>query len=171
MSNRLSLNLIYLAIAACIAFAIPTIVRFDSYILHLFILTGITIILVTSLRLVFITGIWNVGQAAFYAIGAYTMHFLVKWAGLSFWIALPITGIAAAVVALGLGYVTLRVKGVYFAILSLAFVEIVRLAITNAIGAQNTIVSTPPPSAIIIPHVLTMDFSGRADFYYLMLCL
>ncbi len=170
MSKRFPRRILPYLIPAAIILALPAIVGFDDYILHLLIITGITIMLVTSLRLVFSTGIWHMGQAAFYAIGAYILHFLVVGAGLSFWAALPIAGLGAALVAWGLGTVTLRVKGIYFAILTLAFVEVVRLGITNAVGAKSSIISTPLPNAIITP-LFTIDFSSRIEFFYLMLGL
>lgn len=170
MNKKLPNKLILYAIPAVIALAIPAMVNQDPYILHLLIITGITMMLVTSLRLVFSAGIWHVGQVGFYAIGAYIAHFLVVRAGVSFWAALPIAGLGAALIAWSFGYVTLRVRGVYFAILSIAFVEVVRLTITNVIGAQSSIVSTPPPNPIITP-LFTIDFATRTDLYYLMLGL
>jgi branched-chain amino acid transport system permease protein len=61
------------------------------------------------------------------------------------------------------------VKGVYFSILSIAFVEVVRLTLTNTMGATNSVLATPLPNPISIPHILTIDFTSRVHFYYLIL--
>jgi branched-chain amino acid transport system permease protein len=160
----------YLAIAAFVG-AIPVIVGFDDYIIHLFIITGLTIVLTSSLRLVYRSGIWHMGQAGFYAIGAYCIHFLEELGGLTFWEALPITGFCGALIAVGLGFVTLRVKKIYFAVLSIAFVEVVRLAITNIVGAKSSIVSTPPVNSIVLGRFLDISFASRSANYYFILGL
>lgn len=171
MGKKLQRNSIFVIIIAAILLSLPAMVNYDSYILSLLIVTGITTVLVSSLRLVFTAGVYHIGQAAFYAMGAYLLHFFILLGGLSFWAALLAAGIASALIAWGLSYAILRVKGVYFALLSIAFVEVVRLTIINVIGAEAVVVSTPPPNAIIIPHLFTIDFASRVDFYYLVLGL
>ena len=78
------------------------------------------------------TGIVNFGQAGFMAIGAYTMGILVVKAGWSFWLALP----AATAVAMGAGLLiglpSLRLRADYFAIVTIAFAEIIRYIAQNA---------------------------------------
>jgi len=133
---------------------------------------GITILLATSLRLTLIAGIFNLGQIAFYGIGAYVLMELVTDLGISFWLGLPLAGIAAAIVALGLGYVTIRVKGLYFCMLSMAFVEFVRLTIIAIpfLGALNPR-PIPPPNPIVIPYLLRVEFISKVPYYYLMFAL
>jgi branched-chain amino acid transport system permease protein len=78
------------------------------------------------------TGIVNFGQAGFMAIGAYTMGILVVKAGWSFWLALPAaTGVAMAA-GLLIGLPSLRLRADYFAIVTIAFAEIVRYVAQNA---------------------------------------
>ena len=85
--------------------------------------------LAVSNRLILKTGMWFLAHAAFYAIGAYTVLLLTWKLGLNFWLAFPFAGLIAGTIAMGLGYATSRVKGVYFCIITVAFVEVVRLAI------------------------------------------
>jgi branched-chain amino acid transport system permease protein len=77
------------------------------------------------------TGYVNFGSAGFFAIGAYTAVALDKWLGLP----LPLLIIGSAVVCglmgLGVGYLTLRLKGVYFAIATLALAIVLETLITN----------------------------------------
>jgi branched-chain amino acid transport system permease protein len=78
------------------------------------------------------TGILNVGQVGFMAIGAYTVAILVADLGLSLWLAVPFALVAANVGALLIGLPSLRLRADYFAIATIAFAETVRLTIQNA---------------------------------------
>lgn len=171
MNRKLLRKFAPILIPAAIALAIPPMVSYNNYILDLLIKVGLTIILVTSLRLGFITGIWNAGQTAFYAIGAYGLYFLMTGAGIPFWPAIPLAGLIASAIAWGLGYVTLRAKGIYFCLISIAFVEVIRLTIVNTIGSYSSIVAIPSPDPIVIPYLTTIDFTARVDYYYPMLGL
>jgi branched-chain amino acid transport system permease protein len=78
------------------------------------------------------TGIVNFGQAAFMAIGAYTMAILVLDAGFSFWLSLPIAVLAAMLFGVIVGLPSLRLRADYFAIATIAMAEMVRLFAQNA---------------------------------------
>jgi branched-chain amino acid transport system permease protein len=78
------------------------------------------------------TGIVNFGQAGFMAIGAYTMGILVVKAGWSFWVALPTATAVAMAAGLLIGLPSLRLRADYFAIVTIAFAEIVRYVAQNA---------------------------------------
>lgn len=76
------------------------------------------------------SGYMPFGYVAFYGIGAFTTAILVKKLGFPVLVALPFSGIAG--VALGLLFApTLRLSGIYFAIVSLALAGICRLVISN----------------------------------------
>jgi branched-chain amino acid transport system permease protein len=78
------------------------------------------------------TGIVNFGQAAFMAVGAYTMAILVLKAGFSFWLALPISMLVAMGFGVLVGLPSLRLRADYFAIATIAMAEVVRLFAQNA---------------------------------------
>ena len=108
------------------------------------VVAGIYTILALGLQLQFgLTGLLNFGQVAFMAIGAYTMAILVVKEGLSMWLAAPAAIGAAAAAGLLLGIPTLRLRADYFAIVTIAFSEIVRYIATNQQsltgGSQGTI--------------------------------
>ena len=99
------------------------------------VLAGIYAIVALGLQLnVGYTGINNFGQAAFMAVGAYTMAILVLKAGFSFWLALPLAVIAAMLFGLLIGLPSLRLRADYFAIATIAMAEVVRLFAQNARG-------------------------------------
>jgi branched-chain amino acid transport system permease protein len=80
------------------------------------------------------TGIVNFGQAAFMAVGAYTMAILVLKAGFSFWLSLPLAVVAAMLFGVIVGLPSLRLRADYFAIATIAMAEVVRLFAQNARG-------------------------------------
>jgi branched-chain amino acid transport system permease protein len=83
-------------------------------------------------------GLLDLGYAAFYAIGAYTMAFLTARGSplydiihTNFWVALPISFLMAALFGVLLGAPTLGLRGDYLAIVTLGFGEIVPITINN----------------------------------------
>jgi ABC-type branched-subunit amino acid transport system permease subunit len=108
------------------------------------VVAGIYTIVALGLQIQFgFTGLLNFGQVAFMAIGAYTMAILVVKEGWSIWLAGALGVVAAAVGGLTLGLPTLRLRADYFAIVTIAFSEIVRFVATNegslTGGSQGTI--------------------------------
>jgi branched-chain amino acid transport system permease protein len=80
------------------------------------------------------TGIVNFGQAGFMAVGGYTMAILVLEAGMSFWLALPLAILVTMAFGVLIGLPSLRLRADYFAIVTLAMAEVVRLTAQNAQG-------------------------------------
>lgn len=72
------------------------------------------------------TGQLSLAHAAFYGAGAYATAILARAADLPLALGIPLGGAVAALLALGLGAVTLRLRGIYFAIATLAFTEVLR---------------------------------------------
>ena len=92
------------------------------------------------------TGYVNFGSAGFFAIGAYTTVALNKAFGLPLPLLILAAGMVGAVVGLGLGYLTLRLKGVYFAIATLAMSIVVETLVANwsyVGGAKGSYMLTP----------------------------
>ncbi len=97
------------------------------------IIAGIYALLALGLQLnVGFTGIVNFGQAAFMAVGAYTMAILVVQAGFSFWLAIPCAVIVTIIFGLIVGLPALRLRADYFAIATIALAEVVRIFAQNA---------------------------------------
>jgi len=80
----------------------------------------------TSLNLlVGYTGLVSFGHAAYFGIGAYATGLLMKKASVSFLLALPAGGLVAGSCALVFGFFCVRLTRIYFAMLTLAFAQIV----------------------------------------------
>ncbi|MCP4383330.1 MAG: branched-chain amino acid ABC transporter permease [Hyphomicrobiales bacterium] len=161
------LAVIFIAVPALIA----TTGRTDFY----FTLSSVALLSIASagVWLMFYIGRINIGQGAFALIGAYVSAILVTKAGMSFWLTLPLAGLFAAFVGVFIGMPILRLRGVYFAMISLVLTQVVSLTalalpITN--GAKG-ITSIPLPGEIsilgltLVPDFATLD-NSRLAFYY-----
>src|SRR4029078_13506124 len=94
--------------------------------------TGTNVLLALSIYVTLACGLLSVANAGFMAIGAYSAVLLSLRTGTPLPIALIVGAIAAAMVALLIGVPTLRRSGVYLAMATLAFGEVVRILILNA---------------------------------------
>lgn len=103
--------------------------------------------------LTFSIGRVNIAQGAFALIGGYTTGLLTAVLGLSFWIALPVSGLVAALVGILIGWPLLRLRGIYFAMVTLSLTEAVRLAFLNAgiFGGAGGVLNIPTPTGIHTP--------------------
>ena len=103
-----------------------------DYILQVLTLAGINLMVVLGLGLLTgFTGLFSFGHAGFMCVGAYTSAILTVTYKIPFLVALPIAGLAAGLVSLLLGRLTLKLKGDYFLIATLGFGESVRLIFDN----------------------------------------
>jgi branched-chain amino acid transport system permease protein len=77
------------------------------------------------------TGYTNFGTGAFFAIGAYGSAVLHKVGGVPLPVMIVVGGILSGIVGIGTGYLTLRLRGVFFAIATLAITIVVQTLIVN----------------------------------------
>lgn len=161
-----------LCIVLLLALLLPLMTR-DPWFLSLIITALVWAVATMGFAAIARTGSFSLGQAAFMAIGAYTACLLQKSIGLSFWPALLIAGICAALFAAVVGIIVLRISGFYFAIITLAFGEVVSVVATNwrsfTGGLGGIIPSTPSPIHI---GSFTIDFvASKVPYYYLILVI
>jgi branched-chain amino acid transport system permease protein len=136
-------------LAIIVLFAVILPLSLHEYYLSIINLSLIAIVGALGLNiLVGYTGQISVGHAAFMSVGAYTAANLAVKLGLPFWIALPAGGLMAALVGAIVGIPSLRIKGLYLAIATLAGQLIIEWIInhTPAIsgGAQASILVPRP---------------------------
>jgi branched-chain amino acid transport system permease protein len=77
------------------------------------------------------TGYVNFGSAAFFAVGVYTTVVIHKTLGLPVPLIMPLGGFLAGILGLGMGYLTLRLRGVFFSIATLALAIVLNSLIVN----------------------------------------
>jgi len=174
MSRRVRLikPLSYGALIAAL-FLIPLVIK-GPYTLHILIWTGISIILACSLRLILISGQLSLAHGGMMSLGAYTSALLVMKLGLSSWATLLLAGLAAAGLALLIGFPFVKLRGIYFAMVTIFLSQMIILTTEqwrSLTGGGVGILNIPRPDPIVIPGLLNMDFGSKVDFYYFILVL
>jgi len=108
------------------------------------------------------------------SVGGYTSALLVMKLGVSTWAAMLAGGVAAAFLALMVGYPFFRLKGIYFALVTIFLSEVIRLVLeqwSSVTGGTMGLTRIPKPNPIVIPGLFNMDFASKTDYYYLILVL
>lgn len=157
-------GLFLLALLVVVPLLIEATGRTDLY----YTLTSVALLSIISagVWITFYIGRINIGQGAYALMGGYVSAILVTSHGISFWLTLPLAGLFCAAASVFIGLPILRLRGVYFAMVSLVLTEVARLLalalpITN--GAKG-IVSIPLPSAIrLFGITLVPDFATLAN--------
>ena len=104
-----------------------------------------------------LSGYISLGHAVFYGVGAYVTVLL--WNAVPLWISVPLGGLAAALLALCLGWPCLRVRGPYFVILTLGiseFIKYVVIASEAALGRNGRLLIGTPSLAVLFEAMLAL---------------
>lgn len=162
MNNKVKyiIYIVLFAIAIGLPFLMPT-----PYQVYTLIAMGINIIMALSLRLIMKFGEVSFGHAAFMGIGGYMSAVVTTYYGWSFWVALPVAAIMAALIALPIGYIVLRLKGAYFFIITLAFGSAVQLVFNSVeyLGGSSGIPNIPKP------ELFGLSFQSPVNYYFIVL--
>src|SRR5881392_372215 len=112
------------------------------------------------------TGQISIGHGAFMSVGAYTAANLAVRLGLPFWLTLPAGGLMAALIGVVVGMPSLRIKGLYLAIATLAGQLIIEWTINHV-----TFISGGVQASIAVPRprLGSMVLSSQRDMYYFLL--
>jgi branched-chain amino acid transport system permease protein len=166
------LGVFLLAVFLAIPAAIAASGRVDLY----YTLTAVALLSIASagVWLTFYIGRINIGQGAYALVGGYVSALLITRADISFWWTLPLSGIFCAALAVVIGVPILRLRGVYFAMVTLVLTEVGRLAalalpITN--GAKGiTSIRMPAELSVlgvtVIPDFTTLE-NPKLAFYWM----
>ena len=170
MNNR-SLRFIGIGALIVAALFLPMVVTVP-YFLQLTILALIWVVLAQGQNLIQgITGYVSIAQAGFMGVGAYCSTLLSVKLGWSVWLTLGVAPVFTAIFAVLVGYPSLRVKGHYFAIVTLAYnmvIYIILLTFTALTGGEAGIGSVPRPPDISVGGMV-LSFGSRTGYYYLVL--
>lgn len=155
------------------AFALPQLVTVP-YFMHLIILALIWVILAQGQNLIQgFVGYVSIAQAGFMGIGAYFSTLLSVKLGWSVWTTLWIAPLFTALVSVLVGYPSLRVKGHYFAIVTLAYnmvIFTILLTFSSVTGGEAGISNVPRPSEFSFLGWV-VNFEGRSNTAYYILVL
>ncbi len=118
-TSRFSRNALWALLLVAALAALPAAV--PRYWIYFAGLLGINIIAVHGLNIMTgYTGLLSLGHAAFVGVGAYTVALAQSRLGLPFYLAIPLAGLTAAVMGVGFGLPSLRIRGLYLVIATLA---------------------------------------------------
>lgn len=130
---------------------LPLLLGKNDYWLSVAVVALIAILLVSSLRTILLINEVSLGHVGFSLIGAYGSALLMMKLGFPFWLSLPTAALLAAVIALLLSYPFLKVRGIYFSILTLLTAETLRLITyywMSLTAGSWGLVNIPPPAPI-----------------------
>jgi len=153
--------------ALLVLFVVIVPFTFQEYYLSILNLILIAIVGALGLNiLVGYTGQISLGHGAFMSVGAYTAANLAVRLGLPFWLTLPAGGLMAALIGVVVGMPSLRIKGLYLAIATLAGQLIIEWTINHvpAIsgGAQASI-------EVPRPHLFGLVINSQGRLYFFLL--
>jgi len=163
----------WLAAAAVGLLALFPVLVARPYPLHMGVVLFLAVLQAAAWNLVGgIAGQYSVGHAAYFGAGAYAAVILLERWGIAPWWGIWAAALCAVLLALVVGTVTLRLRGPYFVLASIAAAEVVRLAALHfralTHGAQGFVVAELP--VLRLPG-LSVTFDGKRPFYYLTLAL
>jgi branched-chain amino acid transport system permease protein len=145
------------ALAALFILVVPLV--FGAYFVTILNLILIAIVGALGLNILLgYTGQISIGQGAFMSVGAYTAANLIVRLGLPFWITIPAGGLMAALVGTIVGIPSLRIKGIYLAIATLAAQLIIEWTINHVhwiSGGIQASIEIPRPS--LFGHKITSE--------------
>lgn len=163
-NKKAYLSLLTIGVAAILPMFIS-----NNYHLNLMIQVLINIIIVVGLNFITgLTGQMNLGTAGIFSMGAYTSSLLATKLGINPWICLIAAIFMGVLIGFGLGYPSLRVSGVYLALTTIGFSEIVRILMTNLTDLTGGALGvTGIPAFSIFGHA----FQNNKEVYYLYLVI
>ncbi|MEM3697668.1 MAG: branched-chain amino acid ABC transporter permease [Candidatus Micrarchaeia archaeon] len=140
----------------------------DKYIMHILFMTFLYTYLGLSWGILTYVGQLSFGHAAFFAIGAYTSTILFIRLNVTPWIGMIFGGLIAGMLGIAIGYISLRIKGAYFSLTTIAFSQMIMYALLNLKEI------TKGPAGIVIPYIrgesgfIYMQFDGKAPYCLLI---
>ncbi len=139
----------------------------NPYWIDVFVSIGLGTLLSLSLNVILgQAGIFNMGHAAFYAVGAYVTAILNTRFGIPVLWLIPVAGAAAGLFALVVARPIIHLRGDYLLVVTIGIVEIVRIALTNDVwgltGGANGIFG------ISRPELFGIKIKKGIQFYYLI---
>lgn len=170
MRAVLNSRLFWLLVAA-IAIGLMPMIFTDSYWRTNLIVCAINVMLAIGLDFILgYAGQLNLGQSAFYGIGAYVSTLLIMKLGMPFWIAFACGVLLSGISGMLLSLFAVRLRGHYLAIASLGFAVITYQILVNWISLTQGplgIYAIPPPPALQLPGLPIVDFKNLDNLFYL----
>ena len=160
-------SLVIAALGLAALIALPHGLSFSQQ--EILVFLTINILLVSSYRLLTLTGEWSLGHVVIMGVGAYASALYTKEFGIWVPASIVLGGMTAALIAVGLSFPLFRMKGFYFLIGSFAAGEIIRLLwkrFRDPFGGPKGIKGIDPMPDFSI-GIYDFDFFEPVSYYYL----
>jgi branched-chain amino acid transport system permease protein len=167
--SKKTLSLLASWLVPLIALVLVGIFVRGPYILHVFILIMMRVVLASSLRLINLSGQLSLAHGGMVTLGAYTASLLMVKLGLSSWLALLAAAVLSAAVSCLIGFPFSRLKGIYFTMVSIFFVQIIVLTVQqwrSLTGGASGLYGIPRPDGF-----WGIEFKSKTSFFFLILAL
>jgi branched-chain amino acid transport system permease protein len=162
-----------LPIAGVGVLALIPLAGLDQYYLHVLILILLWAFIYTGWSIMGRFGLVSLGHGAFLGIGAYTVTMLWNHFGITPWLGIPAALLLAGLTALVIGYPCFRFKitGHYFALVTLALSEVVRLLIIALRDFTGGSLGVTPRTALAKTSYsfYALQFAPKVVWFYVML--
>jgi branched-chain amino acid transport system permease protein len=155
--------LLLVALLAFVFFGVPNLLagRWLTWVC----LAGISIIAVHGINIITgYTGLVSLGHSALVGVGAYTSAVLTTQFGLPFWPAVAAAGLGAGLVGILIGLTSLRVKGFYLALITIAFQYVFTWAIGHGLANWTGGSTGYPPFRPDLPYTIPYPSIGGFVF-------
>ena len=116
------------------------------------------------------TGLLSFGHAAFLGAGSYGAGIVMVHFGWAWWLAIPVGVALSALIGLGIGYLAIRTRGIYFSMVTLALAQCVYYAFYKAekfTGGENGLRGVKVEALDVFGF--TLDFLNPTTKYYVIL--
>jgi len=163
---RTKAHLVFLAVLMVFLFTIPQWASNST--LTLATITGITVISAHGLNILTGNcGLVSMGHSGFMMVGGYAMAIICSKLGLPFWVALPVAGLVAGLVGILFGLPSLRIKGFYLIMSTVAAYFIIHWLILQFRGLTGATegMQLPPPD------IFGLSISGKSVYFYVVMAL
>ena len=158
-----------MAFLAVLGALVPLLFLSDSYVVLLLCTTGISIIVVTGLDILFgYSGQISLGHAGFYCIGAYTSAILSRNLALPVFLTMIVGGLVATVVAILLALPAVKLVHHFLALVTISFGELVHLFVAEARGLTD---GYSGMNFIPRPSLGSIDFESNTVYFYFVYLL
>ncbi|NQW11471.1 MAG: branched-chain amino acid ABC transporter permease [Alphaproteobacteria bacterium] len=149
---------------------------FSDYVLHIAISILIWGFIYTGWSIMGRFGLVSLGHGAFMGIGAYVVTMLWNHAGITPWIGIPVAVVVSGAVAIFIGFpcFRFRITGHYFALVTLALSEVVRLLIVALRDTTGGSLGVTPRSELtpeVAVSFYAMQFADKTVWFYLIVVI
>jgi len=158
----------WLMLVAFLIFLLACPLFFSDRVLTIMTIIGITVVSVHGLNI--LTGYCgqiSIGHAGFMAVGAYTSGILTAKLGVPFWVALPCAALAAGMVGLIFGLPSLKIKGFYLIMATIA----AQFIIVWVIIQLRSITGGPDGLSVPRPEIGSFVFRSKTSYFYLVMTI